>query len=545
MDGGAAVAAGHPRVVQAAVDVLSADGNAYDAWIAAIATACICEPVLTSLGGGGFLLAAPADGRPVVIDFFTQTPRQHPPAPDELDFRAFDAQFGTETQEFRIGWGTTAVPGVVAGMFEVHRRFGRMPIREILSPAIQAANEGVPVSEAQAGLFQVVKTAFLSTPESRAIFGSAKAPDEIFGVGELLRFPHLADVLDCLAAEGPDLFYRGEIAAAFLECSRNAGVLHRSDLKSYAAETRTPLTANFEGAEILFNPPPAAGGLLSALGLGLLEGARLGDLFQKSDAHARLVAQAIGRTVDVEALNDWDPAVGETDPALLARWREEVRQLRFASQGTTHASIVDRRGNVASATVSNGSGSGCIIPGTDIMVNNMLGEAELNPGGFHAWPLDQRLTSMMTPTIARWADGPRAALGSGGSRRIPSAILQVIVNVAAHGMSLGEAIEAPRLHVTDGRLSVEGGFDPDDLHLTLSDWPDHRVWEEQNVFFGGVHAVRTSRSGTEAFGDPRRGGRGMDQHGRLRLRRSTNGTRSSRTRVSRTSCAMRAQFLAA
>ena len=224
MNGGAAVSAGHPRVVQAAVDVLSSDGNAYDAWIAAIATACICEPVLTSLGGGGFLLAAPADSRPVVIDFFTQTPRQHPPAPDELDFHAFDAQFGTETQEFRIGWGTTAVPGVVAGMFEVHQRFGRMPVREILSPAIHAAKEGVPVSEAQAGLFQVVKTAFLSTPESRAIFGSARAPDNILGVGELLRFPHLADVLDCLAAEGPDLFYRGEIAAAFLECSRDAGV---------------------------------------------------------------------------------------------------------------------------------------------------------------------------------------------------------------------------------------------------------------------------------------------------------------------------------
>ena len=158
-------------------------------------------------------------------------------------------------------------------------------------------------------------------------------------------------------------------------------------------------------------PQPAAS--CRALGLDLLDGARLGDLSQRSDIHARLVAQAIGRTVDVEALSDWDPAVGEADPALLARWREEVRQRRFASQGTTHASIVDRHGNVASATVSNGSGSGCIIPGTDIMVNNMLGEAELNPGGFHIWPLDQRAHVHDDAHYARWADGPpgRARLG--------------------------------------------------------------------------------------------------------------------------------------
>ena len=392
MQGGAAVAAGHPRVVQAATDVLSADGNAYDAWIAAVATACICEPVLTSLGGGGFLLAAPADGRPVVIDFFTQTPQQRPPIPEELDFRAFDAQFGTETQEFWIGWGTTAVPGVVAGIFEVHRRFGRMPLREILTPAIQAANEGVAVSEAQAGLFQVVKAAFLSTAESRALFGSARTPGEILAAGETLRFPEFADVLDCLAAEGPDLFYRGEIAAALLEASRDAGVLQRADLESYSAEMRAPLSTTFEGAQILINPPPAAGGLLASLGLSLLDGAGLGALHRNDDAHARLVAKAIGRTVDIEAQEGWDPEEGGADPVLLARWREEIRNLRFASQGTTHASIIDRHGNVASATVSNGSGSGCIIPGTGIMVNNMLGEAELNPGGFHAWPLDQRLT---------------------------------------------------------------------------------------------------------------------------------------------------------
>ncbi len=506
MKGGAAVAAGHPCVVQAAADVLSADGNAYDAWISALATACICEPVLTSLGGGGFLLAAPADERPVIFDFFTQTPRRHPPEPEELDFHPFDAQFGTETQEFWIGWATTAVPGVVAGIFEVHERFGRMPLKDILAPAIRAAKEGVPVSAAQAGLFQVVRPAFLSTPASRAIFGSSRSQGEILGSGEILRSPELADVFDCLAAEGRDLFYRGEIAAALLDESRSGGVLQRDDLEAYSVELRSPLAARFEDVEIFLNSPPAAGGILIALGLELLHGAGLGTIRQDGDAHARLVAQAIGRTVEIETHDGWDPAVGAVDRLLLARWKEEVRNHRFATQGTTHASIIDRHGNVASATVSNGSGSGCIIPGTGVMANNMLGEAELNPDGFHAWPLDSRLTSMMAPTFARWPDGTLAALGSGGSRRIPSAILQVIVNLAAHRMPLDEAIEAPRLHVTDGRLSVEGGFDPDDLASTLADWPDHRIWSQRNVFFGGVHAVRTSSARAEAFGDLRRGG---------------------------------------
>ena len=508
MKEGAAIAAGHKRVVQAATDMLDADGNAYDAWVAAVAASCVCEPVLASLGGGGYLLAAPAEGQPAVFDFFTQTPRQRPSAPEDLDFFAFDAQFGTETQEFHIGWGTTAVPGVVAGMFEAHRQLGRMPVREVLLPAIQAAKDGVAVNEAQASLFQVVKTAFLSTPESRSIFGSARDTVGILGEGELLRMPEFADVLDCLAVEGPDLFYRGEIAAAILESSREGGVLRQADLESYSVDIRAPIALRFEDAEVYTNAPPAAGGILVALGLNLLNDQGLGRLRPGSDAHARIVARAIGRTVDVETADDWEPAHGAGDTGLLARWRDEIRQLRFATHGTTHTSIVDRLGNVASATISNGSGSGCIIPATGIMVNNMLGEAELNPAGFHAWPPDERLTSMMSPTFLRWPDGTRLALGSGGSRRIPSAILQVIVNLVAHDMTLEEAILLPRLHVTDGRLSVEGGFDPDDLERTLRDWPDHRLWAERNVFFGGVHAVRRSMKGMEAFGDPRRGGAG-------------------------------------
>ena len=505
MQGKAAVAAGHPQVVQAAVDVLAEDGNAYDAWIAAIAASCICEPVLASFGGGGFLLASPADGPPAVVDFFTQTPRRRRSSTAQEDFRSVHAQFGTETQEFWIGWGTVAVPGVVAGIFEVHERFGRMPLGDILAPAIDAAKAGVAVTEAQADLFQVVRDAYLATPESRAAFGCKAHSGDVLRNGEVLQVPEFADVLDCLAREGSDLFYRGEIAASIVEASSGSG-LQRADLESYAAAVRAPLESVFEGAEVLTNPAPAAGGVLTAVGLGLVDGTGLGDLRQTGDRHARLLAEAIRRTVEVESDAGWDPARGQVDPSLLKQWQASIRNLRRANQGTTHASIIDRYGNVASATVSNGIGSGCMIPDTGIMLNNMLGEAELNPGGLDGWPSDTRLTSMMAPTVVRWPDGTRAAIGSGGSRRIPSAILQVIVNLAAHGMDLDTAINAPRLHVAGNRLGVEYGFDPKELETTLSDWPDHRVWSDRNVYFGGVHAVRASRERTEAHGDPRRGG---------------------------------------
>ena len=504
MNGIAAVAAGHARVVEAAADVLSEGGNAYDAWIAAVAASCVCEPVLASFGGGGFLLAAPADGPPAVVDFFTQTPGRRRSPTGEEDFRSVHARFGTETQEFWIGWGTVAVPGIVAGIFEVHERFGHMPLGDALAPAIDSAKAGVAVTGAQADLFQVVRDAYLATPESREIFGCRAHPEDVLRAGEVLRMPAFADVLDCLAREGSDLFYRGEIAASLVEASAGSG-LRRTDLKSYSAVVRAPLATAFEGAEVLTNPAPAAGGLLTAIGLGLVDGAELGSLRQTGDRHARLVAEAIRRTVEVESDAGWDPAKGHVDPHLLNEWRANIRRLRRANLGTTHASIIDRQGNVATATVSNGIGSGCMIPDTGIMLNNMLGEAELNPGGADGWPSDTRLSSMMAPTVVRWPDGTRAAIGSGGSRRIPSAIMQVVVNLAAHGMELDAAIDAPRLHVAGNRLGVEHGFDPDDLGTTLSDWPDHRIWSERNVYFGGVHAVRASRERTEAHGDPRRG----------------------------------------
>lgn len=147
-----------------------------------------------------------------------------------------------------------------------------------------------------------------------------------------------------------------------------------------------------------------------------------------------------------------------------------------------------------------------MVPGTGFMLNNMLGEEDLQPGGFQRWPLAQRLTSMMAPTLVEEPDGTTTVLGSGGSNRIRSALVQVLGGLLEEGLSLESAIASPRIHVEGDTLEVEGGFAPSVLAELLDEWPSHRIWDGMNLFFGGVHAVRKGPGVLEAGGDPRRGG---------------------------------------
>ena len=177
------------------------------------------------------------------------------------------------------------------------------------------------------------------------------------------------------------------------------------------------------------------------------------------------------------------------------------------SRGTTHISVADRNGNIASLTASNGEGCAYVLPGTGMMLNNMLGEEDLNPGGFHRWKEGRRLASMMSPAIAEIPDGTRFALGSGGSNRIRSAITQVLVNLVDFGMAPEEAVAAARIHLEGDMLSVEPGYPADSLDAMQSAAPDSHLWPDHNLFFGGVHTVSIKHGGIfDGAGDPRRGG---------------------------------------
>ena len=510
-----AVAAGHPLTAEAAGEVLRAGGNAFDAALAALCAACVTEPVLASLGGGGFMLALPAGERPRLYDFFVQTPGQRLPA-DELDFHRIEVDFGTTTQAFHIGRGSAAVPGMVRGLFEVHEALGRMPLTEVVHPAVALAGRGVEVSAYQAYLLGVVRSIFAATEESLAIFGSRDRRGELIGEGERLFQPELADTLDTLAREGPALFYHGEIASALVRGMAEGGLIGAPDLAGYRLLPREPLALTRRGCQVLLNPPPSSGGVLIGFGLELLDSTALRTLEFGSHRHLALVARVLELTLEARAAALDSGAAGSAvldtsmlHPDFVALYRQRVAPFPEAPRGTTQVSVIDAGGNLAALSVSNGEGCGYVIPGTGIVMNNMLGESDLNPGGFHRWPENVRMSSMMAPCAVRWPDGRLLALGSGGSNRIRSAMLQVLVNLIDFETGLEEAVLAPRIHFDDDLLSVEGDIDPERIQPLLEAYPSHHLWGESNMFFGGTHGVLAEGSGFRPMGDPRRGGAGL------------------------------------
>jgi gamma-glutamyltranspeptidase/glutathione hydrolase len=491
------VAAGHPVTAEAAATVLRAGGNAFDAVLAGLYAACVAEPVLATLGGGGFLLARPAGGPAKIFDFFVQTPQRRRP---ESEAHAYPivTDWGTAQQEFQIGLGTAAVPGIVRGIFAVHRALGRVPMADIVAPAAAAARDGVVVTPFQAYLMTLVAPIYLGTPENRALFAG--------GEGDTIRNPALADLLDGLAHQGDALFYDGDVAAAIADCCAAAGGhLTRDDLRAYEVYVRDPLAVRYRDAAVTTNPPPSAGGTLIAFGLALLERADLRDLAFGSPGHAAVLARVMARTVDARTAHGSGLHLLTED--TLARYAAELADVRAAYRGTTHISVIDGDGNAAAVTVSNGEGCGTLVPGTGMMLNNMLGEDDVNPAGPHAWPEGQRLSSMMAPTLLQRDDGWFAVTGSGGSKRIRTAILQVVSNLIDFGMTPEDAVGAPRLHVEPGHLSVETGLGAHTEAILAGLLPAHTLWNARNMFFGGVHTVACAPDGgLSGVGDPRRGG---------------------------------------
>ena len=276
-------------------------------------------------------------------------------------------------------------------------------------------------------------------------------------------------------------------------------------MESYRVEKRAPLSVEYRGARVLTNPPPSSGGTLIGFGLDMLREHDLGAVSFGSAAHVGLLA-AVMEASSAARVEHTIEALASLDPVSVARWRKQVAWRMRAFGGTTHVSIIDAAGNIASATVSNGEGSSYVIPETGIVMNNMLGEDDLSPKGFHQWTPDERMTSMMAPTALAWRDGRRIATGSGGSNRIRTALLQVLVNLVDFAMDVEDAVSVPRIHQEDSFLSIEGGFDADRIAPVLEAWPNHQMWDAQNMFFGGAHTVASGPRGVEGAGDPRRDG---------------------------------------
>jgi gamma-glutamyltranspeptidase/glutathione hydrolase len=450
-----ALAAGHPLTAEAGAHVLRAGGNAVDACIAAAAVSWVCESPLTGPGGGGFLLVYEARAaRTQLLDFFVTVPERQAERGEVL---ALAVDFGGTEQVFHTGPASVAVPGVALGLWEAHGRWGSVPWAELLAPAARLAREGFVLDEPRAFLLKILDLLLRHSPEGDALYG----PGGMRVAGERFAIPELGDTIDRLAVEGGGCLYSGELAERI---AAHVG-LTPADLARYEVLERAPLSVSYRCGELLTNPPPSSGGRLLAAGL-----------------------ESLG--------------ADEATPLTLARAMEAQERARetAAAGGTTHISAVDGEGNAASLSCSLGSGSGVVVPGTGLHLNNMLGETHLlgdeRPG--------ERLTSLMTPSLLLQEGRPRLVVGSAGSTRLHGAILQVVANVVARGLGVREAVDAKRIHVEEGVVHCEDPAAADELERA-----GYAVvrWPERNLFFGGVSAVELRADGSRAAaGDPRRGG---------------------------------------
>jgi gamma-glutamyltranspeptidase/glutathione hydrolase len=515
-----AVAAGHPLTAQAGAQILEQGGNAVDACVAAGFVSWVTESPLTGPGAGGFMLVhRAADRSDRLLDFFVVLPGLGADGAEAAAMDEIQVPFDEHTlQLFRIGGSSCAVPGAVAGLGEAHRLYGRMRWHELLALAVELARNGIELSPQQAFLHSILDVALRAEDEGRRIYGE-HGP---LLAGDRLVQSDLAATLELLAVEGAEAFYRGPLAQSISTAVRErGGLLTEADLGAYRVVRRRPVRVPYGGHDFVSNPPPSSGGLLIAFALRVLD--RLASPGPPGSAEAVAALAEVMREATLVRSGGFlrslyrggladrllaDPAVEAAARRARTRGRTTPREVAGAPS-TTHVSVVDAAGNAASLSASTGCGSGVVVPGTGIHMNNMLGETDLNLGSSRVAP-GRRLTSMMAPSLVLAEGRPRLVVGSAGSIRLRAAILQIVVNVVAHGLRAPDAIAAPRVHLEGDQLNLEGGFAPPVAAELEARGYDVVRWNDLNLYFGGASAVAVEDNGMlEAAGDPRRGGAGV------------------------------------
>ena len=443
-----AVAAGHPATAAAGARVLEAGGSAADAAVAACLASCVAETVMTGLLGGGHAIHHDAaTGETMLLDFFVAVPSGRGAPMEHLR-----VPFGTELVDYAIGASSCGVPGVPAGLEALWRAHGRLGWAQLVEPALELARSGVAMPPAHATCLAMLAPV-LTMREGAAIYSPG---GRLLEHGDVLDQPGLAAALELLRTEGAASVYRGSIADALVELvEERDGVLTRADLESYEVRRLSPTWATFAG---------------------------------------RRVAVRSGLAGVAETLERFDPAGG--DPALLAALEPAPQ----AGGHTTNISVVDAAGNACVLTTSLGLGSGDYLPGLDLHLNSMLGEADLVRG---ALTPGERMDSMMAPTIVFDADGAlELAIGAAGGTRLRTALVGVLGAILHGGRTPQEASDRPRFHPAEAVINAEPGVDEAFLTELERAGRTVRRWPARHHYFGGVSAV--GRAGAGA--DPRRSG---------------------------------------
>jgi gamma-glutamyltranspeptidase/glutathione hydrolase len=520
------VAAGHPAVADAARRTLVRGGNAVDAVVAAMFVSFHAEPILAGPGGAGFLVAR-IDGEPAAWDFFSTAPGlgtgTDPYKPKPGGFFGVDCDFGSTVQTFYVGAGSVAVPSGMQGMLAVQSEAGRLTLAEVLEPGVAACAEGTEVTRMSWVVSTLLRGIVDSTHEYSAFFTQPNG--DLLAPGQRFRNPDLGNLYETVIREGSSAMVDGAPARALVaEVQRHGGGLTMADMAAYRVARSKPLVGRMGDAEMLLVPPPSSGGMLIGYGAALLDGFDVPEPGSRGDV-------LLMRAVLAESLRARGEVVGSSTPSmahahtfadgafveagrkrvqtLLDRGPEALPPLVTPSLGsTTHVSVIDGDGNAAACTVSIGEASGLVVPGYGIFPNNFLGEEDLNPLGFHAFPPGVRMGSSMSPTLLVQPDGAMVALGTGGANRIRTALLQVMRHVVRHDATVDEAVRWDRLHYENDTLYAEcaNGY-ADAIGSLEADGTPLTPFPEPNMFFGGVHvAARSSDGEVLGVGDDRRSG---------------------------------------
>jgi gamma-glutamyltranspeptidase/glutathione hydrolase len=538
-----AVAAPNQAAADAGARAAALGGNAVDAAVAAVLVALSSEPGVASLGGGAFLTIAPAgSGDMVTVDGAVTMPGLGLAA-DAFGGGLRDVLFsyggGTAMS---VGHGSVGTPGGLAAIEQAHRSFGRIPWREVVLPARDVAAAGFPLGKAAADYLEHAREpVFGWNPEARS---TLHHPDgRPLGPAEIVRIHGLAEFLDAVADQGPDVLYRGEVARAIAaDMAAYGGLVTAADLDRYRPEVRRALSVPIGRWQLGTNPAPSIGGPVLAAMLLLMDGrpARWRRSRQSAAASRRsgrvaaprvpgewsladvrhLIAVQVAvlrhRAVTLDLTHERDEAVSDLLDGVL----ESGTGWMPGSPSTLHVSAVDVEGAACSVTASSGYGSGVVAPGTGVWLNNCLGEHELNRTGVHGLPPGARLASNMAPTVARRADGAVLAAGGPGADRITTSLLQALSPLMAGGdldsARLQRVVDRPRLHVRldpdPDALVVDHERDlPPGWRVPLDGLAAHARWVEHpaaSMYFGGVTlAARASSGALAAAADPRRAGR--------------------------------------
>jgi gamma-glutamyltranspeptidase / glutathione hydrolase len=442
----AAVAGGHPATVEAGVEILAEGGSAADAAVAAALASCVAETVMTGLlGGGHAVYYDAATGRVRNLDCFVAVPGI-----------GAESRGDAELVHYAVGPASCGVPGLPAGLGLLHAEHGRLPWPRLVEPALRLARNGVVFPAAHAACLAMLAPV-MTMDEGARIYSPG---GRLLQAGETLRQPGLTTALEMLADEGAGSLYEGSLADALLGLmDARGGLVTRADLLGYEASWSQPAEYAYDGRVVL-----------TRAGL-----APVGD--------------ALERLPPLRERSGPDRAV------TLARTLAAVE----GEGDTTNLVTVDGDGNACSLTTSLGLGSGDFVPGLDLHLNSMLGEADLIRGPLEA---GQRMESMMSPLLILDGKGLALAGGAAGGTRLRSALVQVVAGILDEGLEPGDAVARPRLHPAPELVHVEPGLGDDVVRALEAQGLDVREWPERHHYFGGVSVV--TRSG--AAGDPRRSG---------------------------------------